>query len=216
MRIEPTEQIAGHSALDIRRFMRRTDDLTWGLDHIRAELGVSLKDSKELAKHLTALGLIERVGTSWRKTVRGNALAQASAARPLTRTTAEAKLKQFLERVDAVNRNQGFAYTIRKVIVFGSFLTRRERINDIDVAISLVPRHADPELQLEIEDQRVVEARGKGRRFKSFGDELMWPQREVVLFLRSRSRALSIHSLDDEQKILKHEEHQVLFEQSAP
>src|SRR5207248_7344817 len=129
VRIEPTEHIAGRPALEIRRFMKRTGDLTWELDLIRAELGVSLKDSKKIAKRLEALGLIERVGTSWRKTVKGNALANASAARPLTRTTADAKLKEFLERVDAVNGDERFAYRIRKVIVFGSFLTGRERIN---------------------------------------------------------------------------------------
>ncbi|HEX9428787.1 MAG TPA: hypothetical protein VF944_00250 [Candidatus Bathyarchaeia archaeon] len=212
MRIEPDEHIAGLPALEIRRFMKRTGDLTWDLDLMRAELGVSLKDSKKVAKRLEALGLIERVGTSWRKTVKGNALANASAARPLTRATADVKLKQFLERVDTVNRNQQFAYRIRKVIVFGSFLTGRERINDIDIAIAIVPRHADPDLQVGIEDRRVSEARRKGRRFKSFGDELMWPKREVVLFLRSRSRALSIHSLEDEESIVKAERHRVLFE----
>src|SRR5690349_21881400 len=96
--------------------MQRIGDSPWGLDAIQAALGVSPTESKKVAGRLAEVGLIERVGGSWRKTVKGNALAHASAARPLTRASADAKLKKFMERVATANRDERLAYRIQKVI----------------------------------------------------------------------------------------------------
>lgn len=41
-----------------------------------------------------------------------NALALASAAKPILRTTAEKKINEFLERVRDVNRNEYYKYKI--------------------------------------------------------------------------------------------------------
>jgi len=215
VRIEPEEKIAGHPALSIRRFMQRIGDSPWGLDAIQAALGVSPTESKKVAGRLAEVGLIERVGGSWRKTVKGNALAHASAARPLTRASADAKLKKFMERVATANRDERLAYRIQKVIVFGSFLTGRERINDIDIAIFVAPRHVDADLQEKLEDDRIAEARRTGRRFNNVMEEIMWPKREVVQILKSRSRALSIHSLEDEARVLRTERYEVLLEEPS-
>ena len=52
-------------------------------------------------------------------------------------------------------------------------------------------------------------AEKKGKKFSSFIDRLEWPEHEVRLFLKSRSRTLSIHSIHDE--ILNRVEYRVVF-----
>ena len=52
-------------------------------------------------------------------------------------------------------------------------------------------------------------AEKKGKKFSSFIDRLEWPEHEVRLFLKSRSRTLSIHSIHDE--ILNRVEYRVFF-----
>jgi hypothetical protein len=86
---------------------------------------------------------------------------------------------------------------VGKLGVFGSFLSERDRINDIDIAITLSPKYADDQAQRRANQKRIDLARAKGRRFRNIADELYWPQHEVMLFLRSRSRAFSFHSFDE-------------------
>lgn len=75
----------------------------------------------------------------WGNTIKGNALALASAAKPILRSTAERKINEFLERVKEVNRNDYYLYKIKKVVVFGSYLSDAEKLGDIDLAIEIVP-----------------------------------------------------------------------------
>ena len=77
-------------------------------------------------------------------TLLGSTFSLASAALPLRHATAERRLAEFLDRVRAVNANDGFFYRVHKVILFGSYLTDRKRINDIDVAVELVVRGGIP------------------------------------------------------------------------
>jgi hypothetical protein len=58
-------------------------------------------------------------------TSRGEAFANASAAKPVFRKTAETLLQQFLER---------------KRRSFGSMLSEAERLGDVDIAIELLPK----------------------------------------------------------------------------
>ena len=46
-------------------------------------------------------------------------------------------------------------------------------------------------------DARVAAARAKGRSFGSYFNELDWPEHEVMLHLKARTRGLSIHPLTD-------------------
>jgi hypothetical protein len=61
-------------------------------------------------------------------TSRGEAFANASAAKPVFLKTAETLLQQFLER---------------KRVLFGSMLSEAERLGDVDIAIELLPKVAE-------------------------------------------------------------------------
>ncbi len=214
MHIDAKTQIAGAPAIKVRDFLRWLGDGLCTGDTIARRLGSPDACAEELVAELLRLGYIEPVEAPggrqrYRRTLAGSALAQASATRPLTRKTAELKLAEFLERVRAVNANQDLAYWVRKVLVFGSYLSEQERINDIDVAVELVERETDPDKRMAVAEARAQEARKAGRYLGSV-DALCWPYQEVLLLLKGRSRAISLHPTDD--AILKRTQSQVVFQ----
>ena len=91
-----------------------------------------------------------------------------------------------------------------------NYLTERDYINDIDVAVDLVLRETELSKREAALQARVEAAYQAGQQFASYMDELFWPYREVLLFLKSRSRAISLHTSDD--PILQQTESRVVFQ----
>ncbi|WP_431954737.1 hypothetical protein [Nocardia lijiangensis] len=131
----------------------------------------------------------------YRLTLLGGAFKQASAARPLKRATAEKQFVAFLDRVRQINNDPYSVLTVEKVVLFGSMLDEsRDTVNDVDLAIRF-RYHRD----------RREEAERTGH--LSYKDWTMRPidpagkykfEHEVMVFLRNRSRALSIGRIDDD------------------
>jgi predicted nucleotidyltransferase len=167
-----------------------------------------------LVTELLKLGYVEVArnlgeGPWYRLTVAGGTFALASAARPLRLATARRELEEFLNRVHIVNDSDYFLFRVRKALVFGSYLRGEERLNDIDVAVELVHRETDSKRRRAANQKRVEEALRKGRRFNNLTEELSWPQQEVILYLKARSRAIALHATDD--PILRKTRSQVVF-----
>ena len=214
MHIDPKSQIAGVPSLRVRELLHRMRRRTWSLEFVVKRLDLSDAQAAELTAELLRLGYIEPTSSDtnhYRRTLAGSAFSQASAARPLTRKTARLKLDEFLERVHEVNRDDRLAYRVRRVVIFGSYLTKQERINDIDVAVELEKRYAGDEGEAVCE-ARVREAEEAGRQFDSYMDTLYWPRDEVLLRLKARSRAISLHDIRMEESFLRQTETRVVFE----
>jgi len=215
MYIDPKSQIAKVPAMRVRDFLHRTRDAYWTCETVANRLKLSDARAQALVSELLRLGYIERSdvadGKHYHITLTGSTFALASAARPLTRKTAERKLDEFLDRVRAVNASQSFAFRIRRVLVFGSYLTDQERLNDIDIAIDMVPREDGPEKHKAANQARIRAAEQAGRQFSSFQDECMWPTKEVYLFLKSRSKAISLHPIWD--AVLEQTESRVVYQE---
>jgi hypothetical protein len=97
------------------------------------------------------------------------------------------------------------------VAVFGSYLTTRDRINDLDIAILLKPKIEGEELSRTIMNK----AKEAGRRFNSFVDMIGWPEIETWRFLKRRSRTIELHEWAELAHALaagKNIEHKILFE----
>lgn len=218
MHIDSKSTIAGVPAISVRDFLRRADDLQWSLEYVGQRLRLSTAQAKSLVTELLRLGYVEVVESlskePWhRRTLTGSTFALASAARPLRRVTARRKLEEFLNRVRIVNDSDYYLYKVSKVLVFGSYLRGEERLNDVDVAVELVHREADSESRRAVDQERVEKALREGRRFSNLVDELFWPQQEVLLFLKARSRAIALHTTDD--PILRTARSQVIFEATS-
>ena len=219
MRIDPKEQIADVEILKVREFLRRVDNTDeWADDFVVYRLKISPKKANRLINELNRRGYIEpiriyRQKQLYRKTLKGSTLGLASAAKPVTRKTANRIFSEFMDRVRQVNSDPSFLVKVKKILVFGSYLTDALRINDIDVAVELTWKENHPlvlnkdKVQLTLNLSNIAE--DKGKKFSSFIDRLEWPEHEVRLFLKSRSRTLSIHSIHDE--ILNRVQYKVFF-----
>lgn len=215
MRIDSKTILAGRSICDIRRLLRRCKDLNWDIGFPKEVLGIGVFEAKKILRTLEKLGYIEKISYSnknqyWSNTVKGNALALATTAQPISRESAEKKVQEFLQRVYRVKDDPYYLYEVAEVILFGSYLTSAKKLNDIDIAVRIIPKEKNSSTQEILNQKRIKEAIQKGRRFSNFLEELSWPQTEVLRFLKFRSRSISLHHIDDPTK-LKHAKTKVLY-----
>jgi predicted nucleotidyltransferase len=215
MRIDPKGTIAGQPALKIRELLKYgMNGFPWGTALVSKKLNVSDAEANRIIEDLYKQGYVESYNghpgrQSWKNTTKGNALSLASAAKPVKRTTAEKILNEFITRVQRVNEEPYYLYKVAKVAVFGSYLTDREYINDIDLAVDLQSKFVSQVEREKKEQERILEAEQSGRAFHNFLDMLIWPQREVLLFLKSRSRTISLHEINE--PVLQHTKTDVIY-----
>jgi hypothetical protein len=110
-----------------------------------------------------------------------------------------------------LNEDPRFLARVEKAIVFGSYLSGGDRLGDVDVAVHLVPRSADPKKHREANDRRVAEEEQKGRRFRSFLDQAFWWEQEAMLFLRNRRRGLSLQHYGSIREAVEASFHTLIF-----
>jgi len=215
MYIDPNSSICGKPALEVRNLMRKIGDRNVSVELIAESLNTSVSTARIITAKLINDGYLE-INTQisskrkwYRTTLKGNSLSLASAAKPIKRNTAEQKLLELMERVNKVNRDNYFLYRIKKVVVFGSYLSNKDRLNDIDVAVEVAPKF-DKDEQIRRNEERVKKFEEKGRHFSTFLDRLFYPELEVMKYLKSRSRAISLHRTED--LILEQVEKKILYD----
>src|SRR5436309_1953492 len=90
--------------MTVRAFLRAVSGGEWDVAYAAARLRVSHQRAANVINQLVELGYVEaastRGGRSYKRSLAGSRLAQASAAPPLRRGTAERKLADFLARAD--------------------------------------------------------------------------------------------------------------------
>jgi predicted nucleotidyltransferase len=139
-------------------------------------------------------------------------LSSATAAKPVTRATAEKALRELLTRVERVNRDARFLGRVNRVVLFGSMLREDvDRVSDVDLAIEVLPKIADRE-QLAAKNRRCVEALlSAGRVFRNILDMHFYWYREVFRFLKSRSRVVSLADYAAEKSLILNIPHRMLL-----
>ena len=101
-----------------------------------------------------------------------------------------------MDRVNAVNASEEYAFKVKSAVLFGSMLSSADRLGDVDVAIDLRRRILDSVKFRQQCDRRRQLAEEQGRAFSTAIDWATWPEREVILQLKARSRSLSLHRFD--------------------
>jgi len=213
--IDANETIAGISMLDIRDLFKRAHIF----DHLYLpffwhRLHISEKRARVLVTELTQRGYLELTSKrpkQWKVTVKGRSLANAKAAKPIRRATAKRVLEELMERVHEVNTNSHYLYRVTRVVVFESYLSEQETIGDVDVAIDMTRKIDDVDEFERRAQSNIEEAEAHGRVFNSWYEEHKWAEREIWLFLKSRSRALSLHDWQSHQKLIVATTHKVLY-----
>lgn len=211
--------IAGWPAVQVRTLLRRMRNVIFEAVTVQQSFHVPLSKAEAVIEGLEQEGFIVKRFTTgrdgqpqpcWENTMKGNSLAMATAARPVTRATAERALAQFLDRVSTVNAEEEFAFRVECVVVFGSYLTSATELNDLDLLVDLAARYGYSTRQELLEQASVARAIRSGRRFRDSLEQVIWPRMEVEYFLKNRSRTLSLHYSD--HKLMKRTEHRVVFE----
>src|SRR2546425_3945629 len=178
MILRSQQRIGGFEAMKVRTLLRRLAHDFWTTVRVAREMNVTLPSAKKLIAALRSSGYAEQVPGQpkgvWRNTIAGNALASSTAAKPIHRQTGEDRLAEFLERVRLLNADDEWAYRVTKVVVFGSYLTRKSRLGDVDVAIRLEPRSKYQNRWSEVLLEQAEEAERRGTRFSTFVDRLGW------------------------------------------
>ncbi len=190
------EEIAGLPAVQVRNMLRRADHKftrTLVEDHFE----VSASRANKIIQALSTDGYIESAAGCYELTIKGEKLTQASAMGRIPRERAERIVAGLAKRVDEVIGNPDYVYGISAAVVFGSYVRRESFLGDVDIAERLERRAKDQNEHERCEKARIAVAHENGRRFQNFVDQLFWPEHEVFLYLKARTRGLSLHSFDE-------------------
>jgi predicted nucleotidyltransferase len=127
---------------------------------------------------------------------------RASGAKRVHRKTAKKVLDEFMVRVFQVNEDSRFAVRVTEVIVFGSYLEKKDTLGDLDIACKYESKFANLDPSAFSKKMQDHSSRS-GRRFKSSMESLLWPWEEVRLFLKSRRRTISLHDVSEVMQLME-------------
>ena len=136
-----------------------------------------------------------RDGPMWVFTERGNQLANASAARPLRRASAEKVLAGFLDRVDEVEADRLCLHVVTEAILFGRMLDlERQTVSDVDIAVGLIQDEAKVRALGLSEQEVAIEAVGQFLHgVRPAAGEPIASEMLVLQRLKARKWSLSLH-----------------------
>jgi hypothetical protein len=214
MRIDPKSMIGGCPALVVRKALRhlRVWD-QWSVTDLEAAAALAPGTGGDLVKALQAERLIEfSAAGAWSVTQAGCTFSVATAAKAVTRVTAERALSQFVGRVDHVNRSAGFLGKVVAVVLFGSMLKPEvEHVSDVDLAVEIVPKEANPERARARNERHVLELESLGHRLRGFlARQLFWYW-EVFRYLKGGTRVISLADLKAEGEFVLAAPHRILY-----
>jgi predicted nucleotidyltransferase len=195
MRIDPKGTIAGWPALLVRGTLRQLRTrLQWRLGELESAASVEAGEGRALIRALLAEGLIEGAGRdAWKVTQAGQTLSAATAAKRVTRATAQKALQQFLGRVEQVNNDPYFLGKVTRVVLFGSMLKPEvERLSDVAVAVEVASKDADFDRARVKNYERVEKLATQGHRFRNFLEQEGCWYWEVFGFLKGQSRVIAL------------------------
>jgi len=186
---------------------------------LAALLDIDSLTARQVYQELSAEGYIEPSDRplqaddeSWQTTRKGNALANATARKAITRRTAERLLEEFLNRVKEINACDDYVYRVKQVILFGSYLSDSPRLGDVDLSIVLEFRVNDPHQRIRHMQERINHALQEGKIFRNSTDQALWPQLEIFSILKGRSPSLSLHDEQLEQVLSQPIPSKILFD----
>ena len=187
--------------------------ISWDLATLEMAAAVQPGTGKELVRALSAAGLVRSVRRGWWEiTAEGQRLSSATAARPVTRATAEKALREFLRRVERVNRDGQFLGRVNRVVLFGSMLREEiDRVSDVDLAVEVLPKITDHEELAAKNRRRVERLLSAGHRFRNILDMHFHWYREVFRFLKSGRRLISLADYAAEKSLIMNVPHRMLL-----
>lgn len=207
MHLNPKDKLYGLPILEIRAVVRDSmEERLRGFDKkaIENQVAKRLEKSRPIAAEVMK-SLIkddylvlekEKYEDSYlyklKPTDKGRRFGVALANPPISRQKADQLLKELIERAKIMNASKEYLYRVDSIKVFGSYLSEKAVLGDLDVAVK-VSQILEGEEFTKANFKRVELAIKNGKVFRSFIDQISWPYEEVMLMLKSRKKGLSIH-----------------------
>lgn len=141
-------------------------------------------------------------------TDKGRRFGISKANPPISREKAEVLLLELIERAKEINGNSDLVYYVARLKVFGSYLSDKKVLGDLDVGYKLEQKYVGNEITRR-SNQRIELALKMGRHFRSSIEKFSWPRREVEKFLRTRKKGLSLHDEESDGVVNKTENREV-------
>jgi hypothetical protein len=128
---------------------------------------------------------------------------------PITRQKANQLLNKLIERAKTINADDELVYFVETLKVFGSYLSDKEILGDLDVSFKLSRKFGDN--FIEKNQRRIDLAIANGKQFRNYMDELYWPYWEVMQILKTRQKGLSLHD-EENDEVIKLTENRLVYE----
>ncbi len=225
MRLDPKEKLYDQPILKIRdvvrhamqeRFFEKTSTLIIAevSKILQQPAAVSkqimeqlIKDEYLIINKVTAANVLhyELVATD-----KGRRFGIATGNTAITRQKADELLDDLIERAKGINANNDLVYFIETIKVFGSYLSNKELLGDLDVAVKVTRKFHGVDFTNQNE-KRIMVASQNGKRFSSFIDQISWPHTEVIQMLKTKKKGLSLHNEEDDE-ILTITENRLVYE----
>ena len=224
MQIDPKEILFGQPILKIREVVRQAmKGRLWGNSKAEVAIRVAkvLKQPDVVAKQLieqlieddylilTKEKLSDICQYELTETEKGRRFGIANASKPISRQKATKLLNELIERAKSINENGELIYFVESIKVFGSYLSDKETLGDLDVGVKLSRKHKPGDFTKH-NQKRIALAKANGRQFSNSTEQLHWPHREVMLMLKGKQRGLSLHD-EDEDEVFKITETKLVY-----
>lgn len=192
MQVDWNERIAGLGMVEIRDLMKRMHRPVSPTEFAGM---VPANSADALATELEARGWIERDKDGYLDpTLAGVSVGMAKKLKPLPRSEADRLLREVVTAANEINTDSRYSHNVARLAVFGSYLTDRETLNDLDIAYDLEARWA----RGSSESMEVVSARSNAAfpppRSADWMGLLLWPERVVLRKLKV-SRRVSLEEI---------------------
>lgn len=216
MQINSKDILFGQPILKIREVVRfAMRQKLWGRSkaEVICKVGDILKEPNSVAKEIVKQMIHEeyfflkkvKYGVIYqyelKETIKGRRLGITKVNPPISREKATQLLNELIDRAKAINANDELVYFVESLKVFGSYLSDKAVLGDLDVGIKLIRKY-DSDKFAQKSQERSDLAIESGRRFSNSTDELFWSETEVLLMLKARQRGLSLHK-EDEDEVFK-------------
>jgi 23S rRNA maturation mini-RNase III len=225
MRINSKEKLFGQPVLKIREVVRyamterlRSIQKSMLFEEVSRILGQSTGNAKTVIEQLIkeeylVLNKVKYVNTfqyELSETKKGRRFGVATADPLITREKANQLLKELIERAISINANEEYACYVERLSVFGSYLSDKTLLGDLDIFFKITRKSTGEEYK-EQRQQRIELAFKSGRVFQNYIEQIHWPQREVLLALKTRKKGLSLHD-ETVDEVYKKTQSKVVYE----
>jgi len=132
----------------------------------------------------------------------------------ISRKTADRIISEVVERAKAINASPypKFMHSVEKIAVFGSYLTDKEKLGDVDIAVLLKRRREDKHPDPMHDTYECIRLHNKN--VPDFMQAVSFPETIAFQTLRNRSKSLSIHYYYDLEEMIEKwdTKHKVIYQ----